>query len=224
MARGKGKKTTKRKNGKKKGRKRRSRVPPPIGFPLKRLVRLKYSDTIRLDPGLSTADFSTFHCNSLFDPDYSGGGHQPRAMDQWGVFYKKYTVLSSKITVKVFGPTTFEDIGTLAWGICKTTENVMPANSWVEIAEQPTLFGKYAMTADSVSRNHSMTRYFSLKKDLNRNPTDDYSALFTANPAKMMNYIVWCISPNGLDGAGVDFTVNIEYIAMLTDLKDIPQS
>ena len=37
--------------------------------------------------------------NSLFDPNLSGLGHQPRGFDQLMAVYEKYTVVAAKITV-----------------------------------------------------------------------------------------------------------------------------
>jgi len=43
---------------------------------------------------------TTFRGNSLFDPDYTGAGHQPRGFDQWAQLYKRYTVTGSSIALE----------------------------------------------------------------------------------------------------------------------------
>ncbi len=40
-----------------------------------------------------------FVCNGMFDPDLTGGGHQPFYYDQLSEFYKRYRVISSTISV-----------------------------------------------------------------------------------------------------------------------------
>jgi len=42
-----------------------------------------------------------FRANSLYDPNYTGGGHQPNGFDQLIAAYNHFTVISSKIRVKL---------------------------------------------------------------------------------------------------------------------------
>lgn len=53
------------------------------------ITRLTYCDTVTLGAG-NTAHF--WRINSLFDPDYSIGGHQPAFHDQWATLYGRYRV------------------------------------------------------------------------------------------------------------------------------------
>ncbi len=217
------KSNSRRRRGKRRGR--LVRKPIALGFPKRQMVRLKYSDTIRLDPGLATAAEYTFRCNSLFDPDFTSVGHQPRTYDQWALLYNKYTVVGAKITVKPFGPTTWENVTSLVYGIAKSKDTGLPAGlDWIDLAEQPSLFGSYRTLTAEIGKARSITQTFSLKKDLNEVPNGDNSAVTNANPTTGMNWIIWCMSPNGVDGTPVDFTVNVEYIAVLTELISVPES
>lgn len=65
----------------------------------KKLVRMKYHEGISLAPGLTgQPDSFVFSAGSLFDPNVSGTGHQPRGFDQIIALYSHYTVISSKCT------------------------------------------------------------------------------------------------------------------------------
>ena len=82
-------------------KRRRSKLPLN-GFPDKWVGRLKYSDFITLDStalGSAVPTYHTFRANSLFDPDKTGQGHQPRGFDQLAAIYDHYCVIGSKITV-----------------------------------------------------------------------------------------------------------------------------
>lgn len=208
-------------------RRYRSKIKKPIalGFPKRQMVRLKYSDTMQLTPGLASAAEYTYRCNSLFDPDSTGVGHQPRTFDQWALLYNKYTVIGSKITIKPYGPTTWENVTSLSFGIAKTESNSLPSGvDWVDLAEQPSLFGPYRQLTAEIGKAKSITRTFSLKKDLNQRPNTDNSAETSANPTTGMNYVCWAMSPNGVAGTAVDFTVNMEFIAVLTELIPVAES
>lgn len=80
-----------------------ARVPRSLlqPFPDSRLVRHKYCDTISLSAGTGGGAASTwiFRTNSLYDPDYTGVGHQPMFHDEMAAQYKTYTVLRSWIRI-----------------------------------------------------------------------------------------------------------------------------
>ena len=67
---------------------------------------LKYNTVIGLDPpssgGLTdVTNVWRFSINSLYDPDYSGVGHQPMYFDNYTQVYQKYKVKYAKITATV---------------------------------------------------------------------------------------------------------------------------
>jgi len=85
-------------------RRRRTRKRlPPIGFGLKHRCRLRYTDVITLDASANTTAMHGLRCNNVYDPDATGGGHQPRHFDLLAEVYDNYTVVSSKITAKIVG-------------------------------------------------------------------------------------------------------------------------
>lgn len=68
-------------------------------FPNTKLVRHKYCDTVQLAATTSGATQKyQFRANSLYDPDYTGVGHQPMFRDEMAAQYQYYTVLASNIT------------------------------------------------------------------------------------------------------------------------------
>lgn len=80
-----------------------ARVPRRLlqPFPDTRLVRHKYADTILLPaagaPGVPVT--WSFRANSMYDPDYTGLGHQPMFHDEMAAQYRFYTVMRSWIKV-----------------------------------------------------------------------------------------------------------------------------
>lgn len=71
-----------------------------IGLPLEKKTKLTYYETIGLTSTSGIVSKHTFNLADIFDPDFSGAGHQPYGHDQWANLYKKYVVSSAKITVK----------------------------------------------------------------------------------------------------------------------------
>ena len=63
------------------------------GFPSVQRVVLTFESQHTLNPGAAVAQY-TFRGNSLYDPDYTGVGLQPR-------YYGKYRVFGSRITIDI---------------------------------------------------------------------------------------------------------------------------
>lgn len=68
------------------------------GFPNEMRVVLPYTD-MRLNPVVATkwGVDTVYNLNSVFDPENSGVGHQPRGFDQWAANYSRYRV--NKVTI-----------------------------------------------------------------------------------------------------------------------------
>lgn len=67
------------------------------GFPNEMRVVLPYADNRRVNPGVAYGSDTVYNINSCFDPENTGGGHQPRGFDQWAGVYNKYRV--NKLTI-----------------------------------------------------------------------------------------------------------------------------
>lgn len=83
-------------------RKKRNYVPR-INRPMSNtlICKLRYADQIELNPTGSGGGVQyAFRANSVFDPDYTGVGHQCLGYDQITPFFQHYVVLGAKITAK----------------------------------------------------------------------------------------------------------------------------
>lgn len=74
------------------------------GMPKRIAVKLRYTDIFTFD-GTTVAARNTFRANSLFDPDYTGTGHQPYYFDQWATMYNNYTVTGCHVRVQFVATT-----------------------------------------------------------------------------------------------------------------------
>lgn len=62
-------------------------------------TKLTYVDTKTVSPG-TTSIHHTFRLDSIFDPDFTGVGHQPAFHDQWANLYSKYRVIGASWHIK----------------------------------------------------------------------------------------------------------------------------
>lgn len=79
-----------------------NRIGMKMGFPNCLYTRLTYQDDINL--GFTTGDFAIhqYRINSLYDPDITLTGHQPRFFDQYVSIYRGYQVYGCKVTLRGF--------------------------------------------------------------------------------------------------------------------------
>jgi len=83
-------------------------------FPPSVTKRLRYSQSLTLSSGalgaIGTAQ--VFRANDLFDPDFTGTGHQPMGFDQLMTWYNHFCVLSAKLKC------TFKNISSAIPTVC----------------------------------------------------------------------------------------------------------
>lgn len=75
-------------------------------FPASIVKTLRYSTSISLGAAAGALNTWIFRANDLFDPDFSGTGHQPMGFDQLMAWYNHFCVVRAKIVC------TFRNIGT----------------------------------------------------------------------------------------------------------------
>jgi len=83
-----------------------SRWNKSFGFPDRLVVKLRYDDIKQLTMTSGALGLLQFNMNSIFDPDITGTGHQPKGLDQYFGLYDKAVVTSAKIVVKCVTITT----------------------------------------------------------------------------------------------------------------------
>lgn len=75
----------------------------PHGYNNNYTVRLTYSDCVNITFSGSGGSASRyFSLNSIYDPDASGGGHQPLMRDLWASQYDYYAVLSTSYHIEAY--------------------------------------------------------------------------------------------------------------------------
>lgn len=75
---------------------------PNVGLPNRKFVQLYYNEYLALTCTTGITSYNTFIINNLYDPNSTGGGHQPMGLDQWDDFFKKYRVHSATIKAHFF--------------------------------------------------------------------------------------------------------------------------
>ena len=181
-------------------------------------------DFVGADPPLGSATANIFRCNSLFDPDFTGVGHQPMGFDQMATLYRSYRVhhVSFKVTFRN------SNLNRMVVGLM-TTEDPIPVPSVNRLQELPRNRWRILEPEDAVgAARHFTTITFSLKpfKLLGVPYKDDsYSATVFSNPSRNAYIHLW-VGPigGGVDLIGANITVRISYFAEFFDPLLLGQS
>lgn len=227
-------------NGKRKPRtrkrvyKKKRKAPLPLGMPSTKLVRMPYVSFATIDPTTLAAGYRTYRANSIYDPDYTAvsgaSNHQPYTHDTWQTIYNKYSVISSKITVK-FTPSATANSMPVIVGICLDDDASFPitgaANVNLLLERNNTTYRQ--MSVSGADKTVTLSKVFNAKRWFGRKAQDDdiLSASFGANPAKMAFFGVFAAPTDNAasdDPPYFNITTRIEYICMLSEPIDLAQS
>lgn len=184
-------------------------------FPTKMSAVLRYSDQIKLDPDTSTPARHHFRATSVFDPDYTGVGHQPYGFDQYAVLFNHYIVDKAIITIR--------------------NANV-GANCIVGISQLPEASAEFN---NNTCRERKGTTFMTLPNDgqmkvlmstYNKNAVftsaqeSDLTGNVVANPDENYFWDVWAVSNGFANPPGLTLTIDITYFVTFSEPKQLKGS
>lgn len=196
-------------------------VGKPMPFPTRMVAKLRYCETISMLSSLTPLTNINIACNSIYDPNLTGTGHQPYGHDTYATIYNQYTVLKSKITFRV-GSYSSNPYITWGGGIEDTVGTTATVDTW---GERPT-YKKRIMTQMGSTAAQPLTLYWDRNqrfpgKDVYR----ELSAPFGANPSEIeiFNIVAQTNSAGGTLGQVYCF-VDVEYTCEFYEIKDLGDS
>lgn len=190
-----------------------------IGFKKSNYVTMKYASDVSLVTPLGAFSGFTFRCNSLYDPDYTGIGHQPYTFDQWKAFYNEYRVIKARIKVTAL------TVGTepMIWGIYTQDDALGPATPLdaIESGRGPyNILPSGNDTVQTLYCDFEAKKFFGPQVDIG-----ETKALVTANPAQEAFFNIWAATlTSTTESPQLDFLVEIDYHAVMMEPKDLAGS
>lgn len=210
-------------------RKRRSK----IGFrracvPNKMVAKLRYASVHDLTWG-SVTEYSdyVFRANSLYDPDLTGGGHQPRGFDQYMSMYDHYTVVGSKITVTFSNESDTSASNPIVCAIALTDNSTPIQSKWSDIMERSDVKSCVIAHPEGGNAVRTCSKGFGAKKFFgcaNVMDRDDLKGDVISNPSEGAFFHIM----NAVDGLTTDRAVQIQvlvdYLVVFTEPKQPDES
>lgn len=188
-----------------------------FGFPTTLLTKLRYNDTYNLTSTAGTIAKQVMGLNSIFDPDISGGGHQPLYRDTFAAVYDQYSVVSSKITVQFANlhTATSAHVGLLLDDDSSTSSTysvLMEQNRGINTLLAPLAGG---LSVNKLSLN------FDCQRDLGIDPytSETYKTAIGSNATEVMDCLVWAAPADTSSTGTVQAVVTIEYLVFFTELQ-----
>lgn len=192
-----------------------------LGFPKKLLVRQKYSETVVLT-GVTALGNYVFSLNDLRDPNVTSTGSQPYYFDQYMTIYDHFTVLGAKITVKVkpYASNTVP-IKVVLW---QDDDATVTSADWNTHAEQSKIGGHCLLNGYEAGKTLSMK--WSAKKQFGKGVLSNFDLRGSAgtSPSEQTYAIISYAPGDTVTSSSFILQVNIEYISMYTEMKDIAGS
>ena len=200
---------------------------PGTPFPTRCRAQLKYTSYVNINVVTGLVGTQYIRCNSLFDPDATGIGGQPRGFDQYALLYDQYTVNSSKMK---------------CWAVIAPQTNISNAASMlgVSIVDADTTTPSIDNCADRPFTNYKIVNAFAAQKDqtvthswnrLKRFPNaqtyQSLSSQIAANPVEQEYYQIWtypALNPLGSDLDSLTIQYEVVYDIEFYELKQIPAS
>lgn len=218
-------------------------------FPRKQLCELTYCDEIVVpNRGAGSAPYK-FMLNSIYDPDVTATGHQPRGHDQWANIYDKYCVVGCKAIIEPLygsiintGTTLFgyvdDDSTTDGFEVADIVELGMPRSKhqYLTIGQDGDR-GAVSRRVKKMVFNVGMKKFFGLSKHtqimnaqavgLAETAVNPYglAADFGASPAKGCYLKIHADNQNyAVDTPVVKCRVTLKFICAVYDPKEVAAS
>lgn len=189
------------------------RAPSSGGFPPTMTTNMRYCDNILLTSYTGSVAGNIFRINSLFDPDYTGVGHQPLYFDQFAASYGRYVVLGCKATYRFATLSQSPDsapVGPYQIGVIGSNQSSFP-NSRTLLAESNNSITDLMARADGGPCVKTIVMSYIPSRDIGLPSTDDtVGASVGTNPTATYFMYPWVSDLNNTQSV-VQLQVTFEY-------------
>jgi hypothetical protein len=188
-------------------------------FPPRTHKMLRYHENISIAVTTGAVNNYIFRANDLFDPNYTGTGHQPMGFDQMMVFYNHFAVDRCRIVVTANNTAS----GCMHAGVRLDASNT-PLTSPDQIIE----FGGATFDVFEAKNTYGCVKTFQLDVDIakiqgipRKNITTDPNLRGDAgtSPVELTYFHLFAWDPNSLSGT-VNFDVVMEFGAWFMEPRD----
>lgn len=188
--------------------------PAVFGFPDSLLTSLRYHTLGSISSTSGVVGNQIFRWNSTFDPDATGGGHQPLYRDTYAAIYDHYSVVSATATIR------FQNGSADPFIVgCVTDDNTTPATAIDTLCEQSHGYHCILTPLTGSLSSKQFRLAWDCKKVLRIDPftSETYKTAVGSNPAEESDLVLWCSDLAG-NTASITYDVELVYNVLWTEL------
>lgn len=201
-----------------------------LPFGQSQLVNHRYIETIQLSTTLGAPNLYTFQLNSLYDPNTTGGGHQPIGRDQMALVFNQYCVIGGRLQLKIWNRDVDEFLGVGVY-LSESSTSPLGSLSIAGLLEQSAVSYRILPPGGATGPNPSVQTLsvrFSTKKVLKVKSlldNNDVCSSSGTNPARGLYAHVFIWQPDsGGNSASMSFYATIDQTAVWFSPTNVPQS
>lgn len=198
------------------------------GFPTSIIVKMRYAESFSINPASTgLASEYNFCANGVYDPNLTGGGHQPMGFDQWSTNYNHYRVLGSRITIRPILDSTTSPTPPVYAGVqLQDTTGRLTTKDIDFLMEQKGIAGGGFGILHMVNREpKAVSAKFSARKFFANSTDQDMNAPVTSNPVEQAIFTCYALGAySGIDPPAVYFQATIDYIVKFYEPRPLGQS
>lgn len=196
------------------------------GLPKMCIVTHRYVDSKVLNMSAGVTSTFTFKCNGMFDPDYTGTGHQPLYFDQLSALYNHYCVIGSKITIRFAGTVATAGGNSVPIVACLQTHPAASPTYTDPLNAAEQNYSHFKLMGPGQDTNVIMGAKWSAKKFFGAGvlANDELKGTPSSDPAELSYFSIGARPMDSLTNCSCQLIVTIEYIAVWKELKNITSS
>lgn len=186
-----------------------------MGFPKKLRVIHRYADALSIVSASGSVAGQLYKCNGMFDPDTTGGGHQPSYFDNCAAIYDHYTVFRSRITIEVVSDLTSRVA-------LYVDDDTSAATAMTQAMEQPS--ASSALVPDTTAKPVRLTKSWSAKAYFGGDifDNDNLQGTSAADPVEQSQFVILYQTADGSTTSTARINVVLEFEAIWDELKTVP--
>jgi len=194
------------------------------GFPQKLMVTHRYCDQITLTSTSGVMATYQWSCNGMYDPNATGGGHQPMLFDQLTTLYNHYQVVGSKFRVKILPHTSNTVTSNF---VCFINDDTVFETSSIDgNAEQTGAKATQIGIPSGGNKPLARSLFWSSKRKFGTSAlqNDNLQGTVSTNPSEQSFYSLCLQAFDQSNSVQLQVFVEIDYCAIWSELKDVDQS